>query len=108
MSMQEWVRCNCSTIRNVSTTDPVETMFCGPIRPVQVEAMRCFLAEIITFKEVHAEKAAELFELVGRKRSLKIDAMIAATAILMKAPLATNNISDFEQFAQLGLELYQV
>ena len=80
---------------------------CGPIHLVQVEAMRCFLAEIIAFEEAHAEKAAELFELVGQKRSLKIDAMIAATAILMKTPLATNNIPDFEKFVPLGLQLYQ-
>ena len=80
---------------------------CGPIRQLQIEAMRCFLDEIIVFKEAHAEKAAELFELVGRKRSLKVDAMIAATSMLMKAPLATNNTSDFERFTQLGLQLYQ-
>lgn len=79
---------------------------CGPVNRVQVEAVRGFLAEIIPFGETHAARSVELFESVGRKRSLKIDAMIAATAVLLKAPLATNNDSGFRKFVDSGFRLY--
>ena len=47
------------------------------------------------FSEQHAVKAAEFFRFSGRKRHLKVDAMIAATAVFNEAHLATNNKADF-------------
>ena len=67
--------------------------------------MRAFLSEIIPFDEKHAAKSAELFETTGRKRNLKINAMIAAAAIPSDVPLATNNRTDFRQFTKAGLRL---
>jgi predicted nucleic acid-binding protein len=76
---------------------------CGPVKPAQIAAIRGFLTEIISFSETQAQIAAEIFEATGRKRSLKIDAMIAATAIAAGATLATNNQKDFKVFPRLRL-----
>ena len=76
---------------------------CGPVSVRQVETMRAFLQDIIPFNESHARLAAELFNEAGRRRSTRVDAMIAATAMVADAPLATNNAADFEAFAASGL-----
>lgn len=78
---------------------------CGPVNEPQVATMRAFLNEVIPFGERQATKAAELFAVSGRKRSLKIDIMIAATSILADAPLATNNKADFRALKKHGLTL---
>lgn len=78
---------------------------CGPVNDIQIETIRAFLAEIIPFGEIQAVKAAELFVLTRRKRRLKIDGMIAATAVCANAALATSNKSDFELFVKHGLKL---
>jgi predicted nucleic acid-binding protein len=78
---------------------------CGPITEQQVTTMRAFLDEVTPFGEQQAAKAAELFAATGRKRSLKIDIMIAATAMLAGAQLATNNKSDFRSLKKYGLIL---
>lgn len=67
--------------------------------------MRAFLSEIIPFDERQAQMSSQLFEYAGRKRSLKVDSMIAGTALLAGAQLATNNRSDFIHFAGAGLDL---
>jgi len=72
---------------------------CGPVTEQQVVTMRAFLSEIIPFGEAQAAKAAELFESSGRKRGLRVDAMIAATALLARAKIATNNKADFRKFS---------
>ncbi len=53
---------------------------CGPITPEQEEAMRSLMAEIVEFDAPLAKEAARLFNQVGRRRQLRVDAMIAATA----------------------------
>jgi predicted nucleic acid-binding protein len=78
---------------------------CGPVNEQQVATMRAFLHEVIPFGENQATKAAELFAVTGRKRSLKIDIMIAATSILADATLATNNKADFRALKKHGLTL---
>ncbi len=78
---------------------------CGPVTGAQVAAIRGFLREIVVFGEVQAVEAARLFNAGGRKRSLRVDAMIAGTAIVAGARLATNNQTDFRAFAQHGLTL---
>jgi len=76
---------------------------CGPVSGRQVETMRAFLHDLIPFGESHARLAAELFNEAGCRRSTRVDAMIAATAMVADAPLATNNAADFEAFAASGL-----
>ena len=79
---------------------------CGPVTPVQVATIRAFLQEIVVFDEPRASTAARLFNAVGRKRSLRVDSMIAGTAILAGARLATNNRVDFAPFVAHGLQLF--
>ena len=80
---------------------------CGPVSGRQVETMRAFLRDIIPFSESHARLAAALFNEAGRRRSTRVDAMIAATAMVADAPLATSNAGDFEAFAASGLRFAQ-
>ena len=54
--------------------------------------------------EDDAALAAELFELAGRRRSPKTDALIAATAIRAGTDF-TLNVADFQPFARHGLRL---
>jgi predicted nucleic acid-binding protein len=78
---------------------------CGPITIEQEEIVRAFLAGVIPFNEAEAREAARLFNAAGRKRALRVDAMIAATTIVSGARLATGNRGDFAPFLPLGLEL---
>jgi len=54
-----------------------------------------------------AERAAPLFNLAGRKRSLRTNSLIAA-AMLAGAELATYNAQGFAPFAAHGLTLLAV
>jgi predicted nucleic acid-binding protein len=78
---------------------------CGPVTEDQQTTMRAFLTKVIPFAEVEAVEAARLFNAIKRKRSLRVDAMIAGTAIIAKARLATCNRADFAPFAAHGLKL---
>lgn len=78
---------------------------CGPVTAVQRDTMRTFVKVLLPFDETHARIAAELFNNSGRRRTLRVDAMIAAAAIAADASLATNNRDDFEVFVQSGLRL---
>ncbi|WP_293370805.1 PIN domain-containing protein [Nevskia sp.] len=60
---------------------------------------------LMPFDEVSAALAARLFNSAGRRRRLKSDACIAATAIRAGAEFATLNGPDFEPFVPLGLRL---
>ena len=53
---------------------------CGPITSEQETAMRSLVSVIVVFDEALAAEAARLFDHVGRRRQLRVDAMIAATA----------------------------
>lgn len=78
---------------------------CGPVTDEQVATARAFLADIVPFGEREAIEAARLFNATERNRKYSVDAMIAATAIVAKARLATNNHSDFLPFVPHGLTL---
>lgn len=79
---------------------------CGPITGPQITAIRAFLSGgISAFEEVQATEAARLFNATGRIRRLRVDAMIAATAIVASARLATSNTEDFKPFVPHGLKL---
>lgn len=60
---------------------------------------------VIPFTNDHAREAASLFNTVSRRRSLRVDAMIAAAAIVNNAALATDNRRDFSVFTGQGLRL---
>ena len=79
---------------------------CGPAEADHVDVIRAFLnGGVAPFDHVHAREAARLYNAVGRARRLRVDAMIAASAILAGARLATSNRADFEVFRPLGLAL---
>ena len=79
---------------------------CGPVTEAQIRAISSFLSGgLIPFEEAQAAEAARLFNAVGRVRRLRVDAMIAATAIVANARFATSNITDFQPFAAHGLQL---
>jgi predicted nucleic acid-binding protein len=79
---------------------------CGPVTPAQIETMLAFLqGGIIPFAADQAQVAARLYNAAERPRRLRVDAMIAATAISHQAALATLNTADFKHFTSHGLEL---
>ena len=77
-----------------------------PIPPVRLSAITAMLgARVIPFAKPEAELAAQLFQIAGVKRAQRMDTMIAATAILSGAELATVNTQDFALFVPYGLKL---
>jgi predicted nucleic acid-binding protein len=78
---------------------------CGPVTKPQQAAVRAFLDEILPFDEAQAEEASRLFNAVGRQRAVRVDAMIAAAALIARARLATSNREDFAPFVAEGMEL---
>ena len=57
------------------------------------------------FGDPEARVSARIFRAVKTPRHLRVDAMIAGTAIAASAPLATNNRADFKPFVAQGLKL---
>ena len=79
---------------------------CGPVEESEQFLVRTAIgAQILPVDEEVAERAAALFNHAGRKRSLRTDSLIAATAIGAGAELASYNAGDFAAFAAHGLRL---
>ena len=78
---------------------------CGPVEPREMEFATSIVNRHIDFTPAHAEIAARLFNLSGRRRKLFVDCAIAATAIFENAPVATTNERDFRRFEGEGLTL---
>jgi len=78
---------------------------CGPVSTDQADAMRQLLSEIVELNETLAKEGAHLFNRIGRSRKLRVDTIIAVTAIRKGVPLATRNIQDFARFVEFGLQL---
>jgi len=60
---------------------------------------------VLPFTADQSVEAARLFNESGRKRNLRVDAMIAAASIINNTKLATENITDFTSFVPMGLQL---
>ena len=83
-----------------------EDQVCGPLPESERDLVRAAIgARILEVDEIIAERAATLFNRAGRQRSLRTDSLIAATAILADAELATYNAEDFAPFTAHGLKL---
>ena len=81
----------------------------GPIAPLEVNRAEAVLqSQIIPFGQKEAVLAAELFNQTGRRRGSRFDCLIAATAIVLQAEVATVNQSDFKVFVAHGLKLAAV
>jgi predicted nucleic acid-binding protein len=78
---------------------------CGPVDGGQISAIRALLRDVVPFDEAQAREAARLFNACGRRRHLRVDAMIAAAATTRRASLATGNVEDFRAFVDSGLTL---
>jgi predicted nucleic acid-binding protein len=81
----------------------------GPVTSLTVSRVEAVLeSRIISFGPAEAVLAAELFNKTGRRRGSRFDCLIAATAILAQAEVATVNQSDFKVFMPYGLKLAAV
>jgi len=78
----------------------------GPVDDEGVLAVQSLLRErILPFTTDQAAESSRLFNATGRQRHLRVDAMIAAAAIIANADLATGNIEHFIGFRNYGLKL---
>ena len=79
---------------------------CGPVTPPMLDAwLQVLGGQIVAMDQAIAERAADLFNLTGRRSRSLPDCLIAATAIAHGAPLATFNPADFEPMVKHGLIL---
>lgn len=79
---------------------------CGPVDGEGVELVRSVLSDrVLPFTPDQAAESARLYNAVGRSRRLRVDAMIAAAALVTDAYLATDNREDFGHFTEYGLRL---
>jgi len=79
---------------------------CGPVDDEGVLVVQSLLQErMLPYTTDQAIESARLFNATGRKRHLRVDAMIAAAAILANAELATGNDGHFAEFRKYGLKL---
>jgi predicted nucleic acid-binding protein len=80
-----------------------------PIPPSLAEiALGILTGGILPFDTAAAALAGQLFHATGSRRRTRIDTMIAASAILSGAGLATANPEDFLPFVAHGLELVEI
>jgi predicted nucleic acid-binding protein len=78
---------------------------CGSTDEEERLAFALLQGGLLPFTPAEAQVAASVFRSLQKPRRLRVDAMIAATAIVAKAPLATNNGDDFAPFIPHGLGL---
>lgn len=77
-----------------------------PVHDHDVLALQALLTgDVNAFDQSTANLAGELYHLTGSKRRTRLGSMIAATAILAGAELATVNPEDFQPFEPHGLKL---
>ncbi len=76
---------------------------CGPLDRSEMELATEIVGQRRDFMPKHATIAARLFNESGRRRGSLIDCMIAATALVDGAPIATANVADFRRFEDSGL-----
>jgi predicted nucleic acid-binding protein len=78
----------------------------GPVTPLEINRAEAVLqSRIVPFGRQEAVMAANLFNKTGRRRGSRFDCLIAATAILEQAEIATANQADFKVFVPHGLTL---
>ena len=78
----------------------------GPVSSLEVTRAEAVLqSRIVPFGRPEALLAADLFNKTGRRRGSRFDCLIAATAMLAQAEIATVNQSDFNSFTPHGLKL---
>jgi predicted nucleic acid-binding protein len=78
---------------------------CGPLSANDLTLSRLMIRRTEPFVRADAEKAAELFNLTGRRSRTLADCQIAAVALRCGAKVATTNSRDFTPFEKFGLQL---
>jgi predicted nucleic acid-binding protein len=78
---------------------------CGPLSPGTADAALRLVHRYLPLGTREAAAAAELFNVTGRRSRSFADCLIAATALVDGAALATCNRADFQRFADAGLVL---
>ena len=78
---------------------------CGPVDEAALDLASLVVGHRTGFTEEMATVAARLFDGSGRRRGTMIDCMIAATAIVEEASIATANLEDFRRLQAFGLAL---
>lgn len=100
--VREWYR----EVELCTSTVAWYEFLCGPVDDEGISIVRGLLCDrILPFTSDAAIESSRLFNCTGRKRNLRIDAMIAASAIISDADLATGNHADFSFFTPFGLRL---
>lgn len=78
---------------------------CGPLATKDEGLARTFLTAPEAFLVQDARRAAELFNLTGRRSRSLADCQIAAVALRVGARVATTNVADFAPLEAHGLVL---
>lgn len=78
---------------------------CGPLGEADEATAQRIAHRHVPVGTEEVTEAARLFNHGGRRRGSFPDCIIAATAIVPGAELATSNAGDFERFVDLGLTL---
>jgi predicted nucleic acid-binding protein len=102
LAIEEWLR--SGELLSISAVAWYEFL-CGCTEEEEHLAFALLKGGIYSFTQSEAQTAASGFRSMNKPRRLCVDAMIAASAIVAKAPLATNNRDDFAPFLAHGLEL---
>lgn len=108
-----WAHENHPAIRRIAAGEPAGAstivwyeFLVGPLTETEHRLARAFLrGNIVPIDAADAKLAAEMYNRCGRRRTLKTDALIAASAIRAQAGLLTLNGADFEPFCEHGLYL---
>ena len=78
---------------------------CGPLGLADVQVARRLILRYVPVRTEEAAKGADLFNRAGRRSRSYADCVIAATAIVDGASLATSDPRDFARFTTAGLVL---
>jgi predicted nucleic acid-binding protein len=77
---------------------------CGPVTPEALSVVEALLrGGVLPLERTSALEAARLWNAAGRARSLRVDALIAGTALSVDASVATGNGRDFGRFDGVAL-----
>lgn len=82
-------------------------LLCGPLGAEEEALARRLIPRHVPVGTAEATEAARLFNHAGRRRNSFADCIIAATAVLAGAELATSNVRDFQRFQDAGLEVVE-
>jgi predicted nucleic acid-binding protein len=113
VALPQWAREGNDVVRRVVAGEAAAVcavvwyeFLLGPLAEDEAELAHAFIGgRVEPMTEQDADLGARLFNACGRRRNLKTDALIAATAIRSKADFVTVNVADFKPFVAHGLRL---